>query len=103
MKHAVRTTITPVVLAVYFFPISSLVYSSTLKIEAISSCETLAKFYRTTLVHISENCTLHCYCCQTSISLKKLKSLYSEPDKPTFTRYIIPLQYNSSIFLSGVF
>jgi hypothetical protein len=42
MKEAVSRTITPAVLAVYFVPISPLVYSSTLKMEVVSFCETLA-------------------------------------------------------------
>jgi hypothetical protein len=45
--------------------VSCLAYSSTLKTMVICSSEALADFHQTTWSYISEDTTLHSYCCET--------------------------------------
>jgi hypothetical protein len=44
----------------FFRRVSCLAYSSTLKMEAMFSSETLVDFHRTERRHVSENSTIHC-------------------------------------------
>jgi hypothetical protein len=49
-------------------------YSSTLKMDAIHSCEMSVKIYRTTRRHIPEDANFHCNCCEILLCLVYAKS-----------------------------
>jgi hypothetical protein len=69
MKSAIFWDVTPCgLLGACILLVTCLVYSSTLKMEAVCSSETLVTFYQTTQRLIPEDSTLHNHCCETPIS-----------------------------------